>query len=97
MHESDPDHLVTKHPHSRQKKPEKKIELHMVGLVMCSTHYQTNHVIDHDLIDNATFNKIIQIKKNVKEIFLSSGHDQVVTIISRNFSIAKVWCCMGLY
>ena len=33
----------------------------------------------------------------LKEIFLSSGHDRIVAIKSRNFPIAKVWCCMGLY
>ena len=32
-----------------------------------------------------------------KDFFLSPGHDQVVTIRSRNFSIVKVWCCLGLY
>ena len=32
-----------------------------------------------------------------KSFFLSPGHYWVVTIKSRNFSIAKVWCCMGLY
>ena len=26
---------------------------------------------------------------------MCSGHDRVVTIKSRNFSIAKVWCCNG--
>ena len=28
---------------------------------------------------------------------MSPGHDRVFTIKSRNFSIAKVCCCMGLY
>ena len=32
-----------------------------------------------------------------KRIFLSPGPDRVVTIKSRNFTIAKVCCCMGLY
>ena len=31
-----------------------------------------------------------------KKFFLSPGHDQVVTIKSRNFSIVKVWCCLGI-
>ena len=35
--------------------------------------------------------------KIFKEIFLSPGHDRVVTIKSQNFSIAKVWCSLGLY
>ena len=28
---------------------------------------------------------------------MSPGHDRVVTIKSWNFSIAKIWCCMGFY
>ena len=32
-----------------------------------------------------------------KRYFLFSVHDRVVTIKSRNFSFAKVWCCPGLY
>ena len=33
----------------------------------------------------------------LKEIFFTQGHDRVVTIKSRNFSVAKVWCRMVLY
>ena len=33
----------------------------------------------------------------IKEMFLFPGHDQVVTIESRNFSIAKVYFCRGFY
>ena len=33
----------------------------------------------------------------VQKYFLSPGHDGVVTIKSRNFSIAKVRFCSGLY
>ena len=38
--------------------------------------------------------------RTVKKIltdFLSPGHNRVVTIKSRIFFIAKVWCCLGLY
>ncbi|XP_023348680.1 uncharacterized protein LOC111717411 [Eurytemora carolleeae] len=31
----------------------------------------------------------------LKEMFLFPGHDRVVTIESRNISIAKIWCWRG--
>ena len=41
--------------------------------------------------------KNCNISEFLKEIFLSPWHDRFVTIKSWNFSIGKVWCCMGLY
>ena len=51
---------------------------------------------------NPLFKTILKIKFQVLidifwKDFLSPGHDRVVTIKSRDFSIAKVWRCMGLY
>ena len=55
----------------------------------------THHSLHIMIFTNFNCYCYFLIKK--KEIFLSPGHDRVVTIKSRNFSIAKVWCCLGLY
>jgi len=49
------------------------------------------------LINNCRHYKKGGKLKSGGQIFLSPGHDRVVTIKSRNFSIAKVWCCMCLF
>ena len=45
--------------------------------------------------ENIIEGKLFKSKFIKKKMFLSPGHDRVVTIESRNFSIAKDWCCRG--
>ena len=61
--------------------------------------YVKSHIIAFIVLFIMTFDFIFETfwtLQILQDFFLSPGHDRVVTIKSRNFSIARV-CCLGFY